>query len=70
MPERSPAYFESERLLRQLHECFLTGMQDSPEADCIRDQMETPWYAMTEEEQGEIERLSVHLYDEAEKEDH
>lgn len=70
MLERSPAYLESERLLRQLHDCFLAGMHDSPEADYIRDQMDDPWYAMTEEEKEEIGQLSERLYAEAEKEVH
>lgn len=52
-------------LLRQLHTLFVAGQNDGDEADAIREQMEAPWYAMTEAERDEIRTLSKQLYAEA-----
>lgn len=38
------------RLLVRLDDLMQQGKGDDPEADAIRDQMDEPWYAMTEKE--------------------
>jgi hypothetical protein len=58
----SQAVLESARLLRELHLLFLQGKDQSKEADAIRDDMETPWYAMTPADQERIGGLSEDLY--------
>ena len=58
----SPPLLEYERLLVQLHQEFKAGRHEGPEADRIRDAMETPWYEMTENERNSIEDLSGDLY--------
>src|SRR5437879_4699112 len=49
-------------LLLRLHALFVNGKEDDPEADAIRDQMDEPWYAMTEQEQERVGGLSEDLY--------
>ena len=58
----SQAVLESARLLRELHLLFLQGKDQSKEADAIRDDMESPWYGMTPDEQERIGGLSEDLY--------
>ena len=50
------------RLLLGLHDLIAAGRGDDPEADALRDQMDTPWYAMTEAEQERVGGLSEDLY--------
>jgi hypothetical protein len=40
----------------QLLRLIMTGKGDSKEADDIRDQMDTHWYRMSEEEQDEMRK--------------
>jgi hypothetical protein len=50
------------RLLLRLHELIAKGQGDNAEADAVRDEMEAPWYAMTEAEQERVSGLSEDLY--------
>jgi hypothetical protein len=54
------------RLLLRLHDLITKGQGDDPQADAVRDQMDTPWYAMTEAEQERLGGLSEDLYSLAE----
>lgn len=56
------AFVESVRLLLELHELFARDLDESPEADAVRDAMDRPWYDMTDDEQGRIRQLSADLY--------
>lgn len=58
----TPAFIESVRLLLGLHELFVRGQDQGPEASTIRDAMERPWYDMTDDEQRHVEQLSADLY--------
>lgn len=53
---------EYARYLRALHALDIQGNHDSEEADAVRDQMDTPWYVMTAEEQERMGGLSEDLY--------
>lgn len=50
------------RFLRELHRLLAAGEGDSDEADNVRDEMDAPWYAMTEAERQRVEGLSEDLY--------
>jgi hypothetical protein len=50
------------RLLLRLHDLIAKGQGDDPEADAVRDQMDAPWYAMTDAEQERVGGLSEDLY--------
>ena len=56
------AFHESAQLLMRLHELTKSGQQESKEADQIRDKMESPWAAMSDEERKRIRGLSADLY--------
>jgi hypothetical protein len=58
----TPAFFVSVRLLLDLHELFLRGEAQGPEANAVRDTMERPWYDMTDDQQRRVEQLSADLY--------
>ncbi|MBI3821472.1 MAG: hypothetical protein HY289_02205 [Planctomycetes bacterium] len=58
----NPAFMRSARLLLDLHRLFVQAMENSPEADSIRDQMDEPWYAMTTDEQERVGGFSEDLY--------
>lgn len=57
----NPNYVEYVRLLRQLHRLIAEG-NDGDEADALRDDMDAPWYALSEEEIARIRGLSADLY--------
>lgn len=50
------------RRVRALHALALQGQHHSDEADAIRDEMDAPWDAMTEQEQDRMRGLSEDLY--------
>lgn len=60
--QHTPAFQESVRLMVRLHYAMTNGDPDGPEADAIRDCMESPWYAMTASEQELVGGLSEDLY--------
>lgn len=62
MAERSAEYAEYVSLLRELHKLIADGKLDAPEADEIRDQMDEPWYGMSEDEIELVNLLSADLY--------
>jgi hypothetical protein len=53
MSVRSEAYMA---LWVQLDEMWEAGLGESSEADALRDRMEGPWYALTEQDREEVER--------------
>ena len=56
------AFSESVRMLLELHRLFIRGQDEGAEADALRDAMDPPWYAMTDDEQRLVRKLSAHLY--------
>ena len=58
-----PVVGEFYRLLMALDDLDVAGLNDSDEADDIRDRMDGPWYAMTEVEANIMSELSASLND-------
>jgi tetratricopeptide (TPR) repeat protein len=58
----SQSYLQYIRGLRELHALTMSGRDESPEADAIRDGMDHPWYDLSEIERGRIDGLSEDLY--------
>ena len=56
------AFHESVHLLMRLHELTRSGQEESEAADHIRENMESPWEAMSDEERMRIRGLSADLY--------
>ena len=54
-------YSKSVALLVQLHLLMRDGKSETDEADAIRDQLDTPWKHLTEEETDRIRHLSADL---------
>lgn len=50
-------------LLDRLHRMIAAGLGDGEEADAVRDDMDRPWYAMSEAEIELVRTLSKDLYD-------
>ena len=50
------------RYLEQLHAMIREGKGDSDEADLLREEMEEPWYLLSEEEKQEMAQYSEDLY--------
>jgi hypothetical protein len=60
--ELTPAYLDSEAKMVELHRIMMAGGGDSVEAEALRDRMDRPWWAMTEEQREVIGDLSADLY--------
>jgi hypothetical protein len=58
----SPHYREFVRGLRELHRLAVSGQEESPEAETIRDAMDGPWGAMSLSERERARGLSEDLY--------
>jgi hypothetical protein len=58
----SPSYLAMVRGTRELHQLLAAGMDDSPEADAIRDATDGPWQALSEVERNRVRNLSEDLY--------
>ncbi len=56
------AFQKSVGLLLELHQLYLRGQDEGAEADAIRDAMDPPSQAMTEQERRLVLKLSAHLY--------
>jgi len=75
MTEQKPDYFrEICRLTEQLHASMIkvdksANPEDETESDLIRDQMDYPWYQLTEEEQRWARAISAGFYSIAEFEE-
>jgi tetratricopeptide (TPR) repeat protein len=50
------------RVLRAVHDLIVQGKGDSEEAESLADQMDAPWFDMTEQEQARMRGLSRDLY--------
>jgi hypothetical protein len=57
-----PAYVQSIRGLIRLHALTLSGKDDSPESDTVRDSLERPWGDLSEVEKKRVTGLSEDLY--------
>lgn len=64
MPSAPAAHAAKEysRLLLRLHDLIAEGKGDDEEAEAVRDEMDDPWYAMTERERERMAGLSEDLY--------
>lgn len=60
--EMSSSYLAVVRGIRELHRLTLLGMDESPEADAIRDATDGPWEALSEEERKRAAGLSKDLF--------
>lgn len=49
-------YDQYMKLKEALQVLITSGTDDSPEGDIIRDQMDEPWFNMTEDEQNETRK--------------
>jgi tetratricopeptide (TPR) repeat protein len=58
MPTPALAYA---KLLTTMHQLIAAGKGDSEEAECLAEQMDAPWYAMTEQEQERMRGLAGDL---------
>jgi tetratricopeptide (TPR) repeat protein len=58
----NPNYLAMVRGTRKLHQLIAAGMDDSPEADAIRDATDGPWEALSEIERNRVRNLSEDLY--------
>src|SRR5689334_5220880 len=58
----SSNYLAIVRGLRELHRLRISGHEDSPEADAVRDATDLPWEGLTEEEKKRLSGLSEDLY--------
>ena len=58
----SPDYLAFVHCVRELHRLACEGLDDSPEADAIRDAADDPWEALTEVERERACGLSEDLY--------
>ena len=54
------------RLLEQLHELIASGKGDEAEADAVRDEMDTPWKHLTEDEIEIVRAYSAELHKKSE----
>ena len=63
----SDNYRVAVRGLRELHRQDVAGLQQSGEADEIRDEMDVPWAKLTEAERSRLRGLSEDLYSVAEQ---
>ena len=58
----NPQYRAYQALLKRLQDLNGAGLQDAPEADAVRDQMEGVWYELTPPEQERLSGLCADLY--------
>jgi hypothetical protein len=57
----NPQYAEYVRLLKALHRRIAED-KDDDEADALRDEMDAPWYSLSEEEIERVDGLAADLY--------
>ena len=58
----SPAYLAYVQGVRELHRLAVAGLDESPEADAVRDATDLPWESLTEIEKKRVSGLSEDLY--------
>lgn len=58
----NPYYVQYERLLKELSRLMAEGKGNADEADAVRDEMDVPWYKLSEEETKRLRGLSADLY--------
>jgi tetratricopeptide (TPR) repeat protein len=58
----SPSYLAVAKGVRELHRLVRSGLEDSPEADAIRDATDGPWEALSDMERDRVRGLSEDLY--------
>jgi hypothetical protein len=60
-PLINDSYKEYVRLLQRLHQLFVEGREDSPEADALRDKMDKPWDKLSLEQRDSVGGLCADL---------
>jgi tetratricopeptide (TPR) repeat protein len=58
----SPHFFQCAQLLLKLHKLEQAGLDESKEADDLRDAMDAPWYKLSDVESTALRGLSADLY--------
>ena len=58
----NPNYLAVVRGVRELHQLSITGKEDSPDADVIREATDHPWESLYEVERKRVRNLSEDLY--------
>jgi len=58
----NPDYVQYERLLDELSRLMAEGKGDTNEADAVRDEMDAPWYKLSQEEIDRLRGVSADLY--------
>lgn len=58
----NPHYVQYERLLDKLSRLMAEGKGDTNEADTVRDEMDAPWYKLSQEETDRLRGVSADLY--------
>src|SRR4051812_43170254 len=59
---RSPNYRAFVRGIRELHRLTVSGQEESPEGDAVRDAMDRPWEGLSDVERKRAQWLSEDLY--------
>lgn len=62
LDKKEEALAEFLGFLLDLHRLDRCGMNDSAEAEELRDRMDGPWYNMTQAEQDIADDISIELY--------
>ena len=58
----NPYYVQYERLLDELSRLMAEGKGETNQADAIRDEMDAPWYKLSQEEIDRLRGVSADLY--------
>ncbi len=58
----NPSYVQYERLLDDLSRLMAEGKGDTGEADAVRDEMDAPWYKLSQDETDRLRGVSADLY--------
>jgi tetratricopeptide (TPR) repeat protein len=61
-PHENLYFDQSARLMLRLHELMVAGKDESEDGQQVRDEMDYPWYQLSQEEQDVIGGLSADLY--------
>lgn len=64
-PPNSPSSQHYRQVVRgflRLHQLTAEGRDESPDADAVRDSLDLPWRALTENEKEKIQGLSADLF--------
>lgn len=62
--KENPIYIKQVNLLFKLHQLELKGMNETSQAEAIRDEMEDLWHQLNKKEQKTLNKMSEELYHE------